>query len=111
MRLDSPNANGDVFPSNVLPSIKNQYFGHIELKNKKTSQVSHKVTNIQTLEDENGKYLVGDVMILDTSAGIVLKEAIRTGRSMSLEPRITASIEDGIIKPPISIVSFDMIEP
>ena len=111
LRLDAPNKNGDVFPSSsVLPIVKNEYFGHIELKTRKTSQTSHKVFNIRTESDESGTFLVGDIKILNTPAGLVLQDALNSDKLISMAPRLTGKVENGEIKPPISILSIDIVE-
>jgi hypothetical protein len=79
-------------------------FGYPDSFDVSLSNVSHTIKNIRIEKDE----LVGDITILDTPKGKVLKSFIEAGCEMVFRPRSTGILEDGYVKIK-QIFTFDAI--
>ena len=90
-QADVPNLNGRVYPRNVLEQVAKdvqqkdpaRVFGTIGMPigaNLDISNISHSVSNLR-LDDEG--YLIGDVMILETPQGEIMKRIMAADMSRS----------------------------
>jgi len=121
MKCDVPNANGCVFPTNVMQKAIEEYqekinadkaYGELQISpyakpSNDLTQVSHKVTKMEL--DKDGSYNV-EALVLDTSQGKLLSQLLDNGIDPHTNMCSSGIVKDGVVKS-MKITSIDFLPP
>ncbi len=115
LKADVPNANGRIYPRATVEQMvkqckanQNRIFGTIGMPEGNTldiAEISHSVNNLRITEDGD---LVGDVMVLDTPKGEVMKELL-TQRTYDFRTAGIGKIDENGVVSDIQLISISMV--
>ena len=109
LELDTTNSNGRIYPRELFNDFvfKNEYLGEFNNStnyNISLKDVSHSIKNIE-LKDN---VIYGDIKILDTPNGKVVKELLKD-MPLSVVPRGTSKIDQNGFIRDYELITFDLI--
>jgi len=111
MEFDKSNRNGRIYRKEDFfgKEFKNYYYGELdpdifdgEIVN--MIKISHVVDNVHIDEDN----LVGDIKILDTPRGKIVKDILNSGHSLYIGSRGKGIIKNGIVEN-YELITFDIV--
>jgi hypothetical protein len=97
--------------NDVIAELKSEYIGEIltdflpENFTIDLSKASHKVTNIRFCDND----VVGDVSILDSPQGMIIKSLIETGIEFETSIRASGIVSENFKVSDLKIYSFDLM--
>jgi hypothetical protein len=121
MKCNVPNANGDVFPIDVMQKAIEKYqekidadkaYGELQISpyakpSINLAQISHKVTKMEL--DKDGSYNV-EALVLDTPQGKILSQILESGIKPRTNMCSCGVVKDGVVKS-MKITSINFLPP
>lgn len=123
-RAEVPNQNGRIYPRPILEREVQKYISREIAQNRALGELDHPESNIVNLKNVShnikrvwwqGNDVMGEVEILSTPAGNILKELLKAGVTIGISSRGMGSVEHSvrhnavIVKDDFDLVCWDFV--
>ncbi len=125
-RAESKNQNGRVYPKDVLMRESKKYYKEFIKQSRAMGELDHPESSVVNLSNVShnvkeihweGDNLLGEVEVLGTPAGNILKELFRSGIKLGISSRGMGSVEtvseageqSQEVQPDFELIAFDFV--